>query len=394
MPGTTFALFGGAPSFDSPLPVGQLYFPEWNRYEAAMRGIFDRQYYTNHGPLVQELEAELASFLQVKNVVCVTNATIGLMMAAEALELRGSVIMPSFTFIATAQSLKWCGLTPVFCDVDPDTHQLDIEGVRGLIDENVSAILAVNLWGGACNVTGLQEIADEHNLTLYFDSAHSFGCQIAGVPIANFGRAEVFSFHATKVLSATEGGCVTTNDDKVAARLRNIRSSYGAGKKVDVIRTTNGRMSEAQAAIALMSLEDYPKIVERNKMLFDTYQAALEAVPGLTLMRPSNVTVSNYQYAVCEVDEDKFMLSRDALLTLLQAENILVRRYFYPATHNCVGFNDHKLTLPATEVLCTRCLQLPLGAKVDNAKIAIICDLITQAHEQAADLKPLIVGKT
>lgn len=382
-----FALFGGTPKFSTALPVGQLYFPEWERYEASMRGIFDRHYYTNHGPLAQEFEENLAAFFDVKHVICVTNATIGLMMAAEALGLKGSVIMPSFTFIASAQSLKWCGLTPVFCDVDPETHQLSPEGVEALIDDDVSAILAVNLWGGACDVKSLKQISDNKNIELYFDSAHSFGCQIDGMPIGNFGRAEVFSFHATKVLSATEGGCVTTNDDEVAARLRNIRSSYGAGKKVDVIRTTNGRMSEAQAAIGLLSLEDYPKIASHNKELFDAYEVALKGIRGIALVKPTNVTTSNYQYAVCEVNEDLFGLSRDDLQMLLQAENVLARRYFYPATHRCIGFTGSHAALPVTEELCMRCLQLPLGAKVGIEDVAVIGNLINRAQAQATTLK-------
>ena len=253
-----FALLGGTAAFEKMLPVGQLYFPSWERYEAAMRGIFERRYYTNQGPLVQQLEERLQDYLGVKHAICVTNATIGLMMAAEALELSGKVVMPSFTFIASAQSLSWTGIEPVFCDVDPVTHQLAIDQLDSLIDDHVTGIMGVNLWGGACDPIALEKYTRTRGLKLYFDSAHAFGCEVDGTKIAGFGSIEIFSFHATKVLSATEGGCLCTNDEMLAARLRNIRSSYGAGKPVPVVKTSNGRMSEAQAAIALIKSRRLP----------------------------------------------------------------------------------------------------------------------------------------
>ena len=205
---TDFALFGSPPAFSQPLPVGQLYFPSWERYEEAFRGVFARQYYTDYGPLNQQLEQKLQQFLGVKHAICVTNATVALAMLPDALELHGKVILPAFTFIASAQSLSWAGLEPVFCDVDQDTHQLDLKQVAALIDEDVSAIMGVHLWGGACQPTALAELAEAHGVQLYFDAAHAFGCAVDGVRIGNFGRAEVFSFHATKILSATEGGCI------------------------------------------------------------------------------------------------------------------------------------------------------------------------------------------
>ena len=154
MSSKSFALFGAKPQFDKPIPIGQLYFPSWERYETAMRGIFDRQYYNNNGPLHQKLEDKLQSFLGVKHVVCVSNATIGLMMIADAMELTGKVILPAYTFAASAQSLSWAGLKPKFCDIEGETHQIDINLVDELIDDEVSAIMGVNLWGGACNVQG------------------------------------------------------------------------------------------------------------------------------------------------------------------------------------------------------------------------------------------------
>ena len=356
-----FALLGGTATFAEPLPVGQLYFPSWARYRTAMSGVFERRYYTNHGPLVQQLEESLQDFLGVKHAICVTNATIGLIMAAEAMELSGKVLLPSFTFIASAQSLSWTGIEPVFCDVDLLTHQLDISKLDQLIDDRVTGIMGVNLWGSACDPIKLEKYSQTRGLQLYFDSAHAFGCEVDNTKIASFGSVEVFSFHATKILSATEGGCLCTNDDTIASRLRNIRSSYGNGKPVPVVKTSNGRMSEAQAAIALLSLEDFPKNQRKNESLFRAYEEGLKDIPGIKLVIPSGVTQSNYQYLVCEVEEKTFGLSRDSLITVLKAENVNARRYFYPGVHRSVGYLNYLPTyednLPITDKLSATCIH-------------------------------------
>lgn len=386
-----FALFGAEPEFDKALPVGQLYFPSWERYEASFRGIFERQYYTNNGPLHQKLEEKLQDFLGVKHAICVSNATLGLMMVADALELSGKVILPAFTFSASVQSLTWAGLEPVFCDVDPDTHQIALDQINALIDEDVSAIMGVNLWGGSCNPKALSELAVSNGVQLYFDSAHAFGCTVDNMPIGNFGHAEVFSFHATKILSATEGGCVCTNDNDLAARLRSIRPSYGTEKPVSIVRVANARMSEAQAAIALMSLEDFPANQKNNEHLFHLYAEQLDMIPGLHLVRPTGVSFSNYQYVVCRVNEHEFGLSRDLLIELLKAENVIARRYFYPGLHRSIPYAQ-KLPqyldrLPNTDNLCASCIQFPIGALVSAQAVERICNILKKAHQAASAIR-------
>ncbi len=385
------AVLGGAPAFEQPLPVGQLYFPSWDAYEARFRDIFARQYYTNHGPLVQELERRLEVFFGVKHVICVTNATIGLIMAAESLGLKGKVITPAFTFIATAQSLEWANVQPVFCDVDPLTHCVTPETIEPHLDAEVSAILAVNLWNGSCDPATLQAFAEKSGVKLFFDSAHSFGCEVGGVPVGGFGDVEVFSFHATKVFSSAEGGCLTTNNDEVAMRLRNIRSSYGAGAPISVTKTSNGRMSEAQAAIGLMSLDDFPNLVVRNKEIFSAYQACIRQIPGLSLLEPMNVSKTNYQYIVVDVDAEVFGVSRDHLVQALKAENIIARRYFYPGAHRCPPWREQNLTsgysLPITESLCERVMQLPSGALISDEHVRKIGELLKMISEKALDVR-------
>jgi dTDP-4-amino-4,6-dideoxygalactose transaminase len=384
------AISNGKPAFEKSLPIGQLYFPDWDDYEAAFRDIFERQYYTNHGPLVQVLEARLAEYLSVKHVICVTNATIALIMAAECLNLTGNVIVPSFTFVATAQALSWANLQPVFCDVDLDTHHITAPLIEPLIKSDVSAILAVNLWGGGCDQTALRTLADKYNIQLFYDSAHAFGCHANNKAIGSFGAVEVFSFHATKIFSSAEGGCLTTDDDELAKRLRNVRSSYGAGSPVSVVKTSNGRMSEAQATIALLTLDKFPQILARNRELFDLYRSNLGLIEGLRLLEPQNVTQSNHQYVVVDVDEAVFGLSRDALLEVLRRENVIARRYFYPGIHRTTPYAVEppaSACLPNTERLNQRIFQLPIGALVTPGDVKKVCDILRLTQECAADVK-------
>jgi len=386
-----FALFGANPVFDKPLPFGQLYFSSWERYQESFRGIFERQYYTEYGPLNQQIEQKLQQFLGVKHAICVTNETIGLMMVASAMGLKGKVILPAFAFIGSAQSLSWAGLEPVFCDVDPDSHQIDINQLAELVDKDVSAIMGVHLLGGACDPQALAKIAEAHGVQLYFDAAHAFGCAVDGVQIGNFGRAEVFSFHQDNILNATEGGCICTNDDDLAARLRTMRSSAGAGKPVEVTKTVNGRMSEAQCAVALMSLKDFPKNRQNNQNLHKIYEAQLAAIPGLQLVKPSGASVSNHQNVVCRVDESKFGISRDLLVELLEAENVNVRRYTHPGLHRSIPY-VHELPqylerLPNTDALSSSCIQLPIGALVTAQSVARICEILNRAHFAAKDIR-------
>ena len=387
------AILGGDPLFDHPIVVGQLNLPAWNRIEDSFRGIFERQYYTNHGPLVAELEDKLCNFLGVKYAVCMTNATIALIIAAKALELKGQVICPAFTFAATPQSLVWAGLKPVFCDIDVETHQLDVESVAKLIDSQVSGILGVHLWGLPCSPTDLARLASKHELKLFFDSAHAFGCNFSGIPVGNFGELEVFSFHATKVLSATEGGCVCTNDSEIAAKLRNIRSSYGVGEVRRVAITGNGRMSEAQAAMALLSLEDYPQTLDRNRRLSETYRNLLREVPGIKLMPSSFAEGYNFQYFNLEILKDEFGISRNQLLNVLKAENILSRRYFYPGMHRTPPFCNESgspvNSLPNTDLVCSRIMQLPVGQNISEDDVQKICFVIRWVHENHEKFKAI-----
>jgi dTDP-4-amino-4,6-dideoxygalactose transaminase len=374
------AAFGGTPAITKPLHVGQLYLPEWSEFEKVFRGIFHRRYFTNHGPLVQELDDRFAEHLGVRNAISVTNGTVSLMVAAKSLYLRGEVIVPAFTFPATVQALDWAGLTPVFCDVDPATHNLTADLVEPLISDRTCAVLGVHLWGRACDPHTLQDLCDRHGLVLFFDAAHAVDCTCHGRKIGGFGRVESFSFHATTVLNGGEGGCLTTNDNKLANRIRTVRNFHVSESFAKVPLRINGKMSEAQAAMALLGLKGLPSNITHNRSLYEIYSQRAEDWRGLRLVDIVKGESVNYQYCVFEMEPMATTLNRDQLLHLLWAEQVLARRYFYPGLQRMAPYASlypqYRDTLPTTESLCARLLQLPIGASVTPELVQRVSDLL------------------
>ena len=210
------AAFGGVPAFSEPLHVGRPNVGDQARFLARVEGMLNRRWFTNNGPLVVELEAKLASFLGVPHCILACNATIALQMTIRALGWKGEVIVPSFTFVATAHALAWQEVTPVFCDVDLSTHNIDPTKIEALITSRTAGIIGVHVWGRPCDVSAIDRIANANNLTVVYDAAHAFACSHRGRKIGSFGNAEVFSFHATKFFNTFEGGAITTLDDALA----------------------------------------------------------------------------------------------------------------------------------------------------------------------------------
>jgi len=249
------AVLGGRPSFDHPVCIGAPTIGDRARLFDRLGAALDRRWLTNNGPLVQEFEARVAALAGVPHAVAMCNATVALQVLLRALDLSGEVILPSFTFVATAHAVVWEGLTPIFADVDPVTHNLDPARVEALITPQTSAILGVHLWGRPCAVDALTELAGRHRVRLVFDAAHAFGCTSRGRPLGSFGDAEVYSFHATKAVHAVEGGAVVTANAALAERLRKMRNFGFAGFDHVVSLGTNAKMHEFSAGVGLCSLE-------------------------------------------------------------------------------------------------------------------------------------------
>ena len=367
------------------VPVGQLYWPSLHEYTEITKSIIDREYYTNHGYESQCFECELEQFLGVKHAICVSSNTIGLIMAIEALELQGNILLPSFTFIASALSVKRCGNNPIFADIESGSCHLSSDSILEAIERfNISAILGVNLWGGCAPVEEITNIAQQYEIPLLWDSAQAFGCTPLGLNrlCGNYGQLEVFSFHATKVLSCGEGGCITTNNSELADRLRNIRSSYGVQRKMPVNRTTNGRMSEFQAAIGRWSLKNIAKHIDNNRVQRELYSSNLSGVKGVEIFPLEGLLQlhSNCQYMAISIDQNEFGMTRDELLNLLNSEGILARKYFYPGLHNLPQFEmPNQTPLVNTNELCSKALILPLGSRVNETVISRICSIIASS---------------
>ncbi|HEV3469266.1 MAG TPA: DegT/DnrJ/EryC1/StrS family aminotransferase [Pyrinomonadaceae bacterium] len=390
------AVLGAPPLFADKLHVGRPNVLGRERFRRRVEEMFDSGWLSNNGPLVREFERRVADYVGVRNCVAVCNATIGLELLIRAAGLRGEVIVPSFTFIATAHALTWHGVTPVFADIDPATHCLDPESVERLVTPDTSGVIGTHLWGRPCPVEALDDIARRHDLVLMYDAAHAFGCTRGGRMVGGFGLAEVFSFHATKFLNSFEGGAITTDDDELAARLRLMKNFGFAGYDKVVYLGTNGKMTEVCAAMGLTNLELIDELVAINRANHARYKAGLGGVAGLRLMEYDARERSNYQYVVVEVDEARAGLTRDELIEILHRENVLARRYFWPGCHRMEAYRGDPryagLSLPATELVSSRVLVLPTGAAVGEAEIGLICDALRVAVGGAGEVARALRG--
>jgi len=386
----TLAVLGGAPMFSNRLYVGRPNVGDRTALFRRLDEMLDRNWLTNDGPLVKEFESRICAFAGVKHCVAMCNATIALEIAIRAAGLTGEVIVPSYTFIATAHALQWQEITPVFCDMDPATHNIDPKQVERLITPRTTGIIGVHVWGRAAPIDELADIAKRRNLTLMFDAAHAFGCTYRGRMLGSFGLAEVYSFHATKFLNSLEGGAVVTNDDALAAKLRLMRNFGFHDYDRVVYIGTNGKMTEASAAMGLTNLDAIDEFVAVNRRNHDAYARVLADVEGLTLLRYDPTEQHNHQYVVVEVDE-RFPLSRDELVDVLHAENVIARRYFYPGCHRMEPYKSYfphaGLLLPHTERVAARVIILPTGNSIDLATIEAIAGLIRSARDSAAEVR-------
>lgn len=385
------ALFGGAVQFCEPLHVGRPNIGDRAALFERFNDILDRRWLTNNGIYVQEFEHQVAELLGVRHCIAMCNGTVALEITSRALGMSGEVILPAMTFVATAHALMWQGITPVFCDVDPDTHNLDPSCVERLITPRTTGILGVHLWGRPADVTSLEEISRRHGLRLLFDAAHGFGCSCNGTMLGNFGDAEVFSFHATKYFNTFEGGAVVTNDDDLAAKIRLMKNFGFAGYDRVIYLGINGKMDEMSAAMGLTGLESLDTFVSANREHYQRYRRQLDGLPGVRMVSYDEREKNNYQYVVLEIDQVQAGVSRDQLVELLHAENIVARRYFSPGCHRMEPYRsclpDVADRLPVTESLVTRVMSLPTGAALDAGAVDSVCAIIRLAIANGAELR-------
>ena len=385
------ALFGGKPLAEKPLHVNRPNAGDIGRFQAYVAEMWQDRWFSNDGPLVRDLERRLARHLQVRNCVLMCNGTTALATLMQAMGLSGEVITPSFTFISTAHTLRWAGIRPVFCDIDPVTATIDPDHCARLVTERTSAVIATHMWGRACDIERLEAICRARGIALLFDAAHAFGCTSGGKPLGGFGDAEVFSFHATKAFHTFEGGAVTTNDDALADTLRSIRNFGFDDRGTVAMLGTNAKMSEVHAAMGLTNLDAFADTLARSRLCHETYAEQLRGIRGLAFRTAGTSEASNFHYAVGELDEAAFGLARDDVLAVLNAENILARRYFHPGSHRCephVSLDpDAGRALPATEAMSGRVIVFPAGAAMPVDCIAPIAGLLRFLADNAGAVR-------
>ncbi|HEX7794368.1 MAG TPA: DegT/DnrJ/EryC1/StrS family aminotransferase [Vicinamibacterales bacterium] len=392
------AVFGGSPAFAEPVHVGRPNLGDRTQLLRRLNDILDRRWLTNNGHYVQQFEREVAARSGARHAIAVCNGDVGLEIAIRALNLHGEVIVPSFTFIATAHALQWQEITPVFADIDPRTHLIDPESVRRLITPRTSGIIGVHLWGQYCDIDALHAIAQEHRLTLMFDAAHAFGCGTSKRLAGAIGAVEVFSFHATKLVNTLEGGAIVTDDDELARKIRLMKNFGFLGYDNVGYVGTNGKMNEFSAAMGLTSLESVDDFIAHNRGNYEQYRRELSDIPGVDLHLYDAAQANNYQYVVAEVDSEQTGISRDLLLDVLWAEGILARRYFYPGCHRMQPYRSYfpnaGLLLPETERVSGRVLVLPTGQAMSPDDVSRVCAVIRCAVANGPEVSQRLDGSS
>ncbi len=350
-------------------PSGQQNRPSPEALRRYVEGIFERQYYTESGPLVRRLEAELAQHFGVGHVIAISNPAVAWIMLLEAGLSSRRLLVPANAPSPLLEAINWMDCSQVVCDVYPKSgyRQQRADAELAIRDET-DVIIGVNPWGGACDVTGLTELAQLHQIPIFFDSSESFACCLEEGPIGAFGQAEVFDLNAKNLLNGAGGACICTNDESLADRLRCMRSSGGVIRQAPVRKTVNGRMSEIQAAYALISLEQIDALIARNNQQHALYHQHLSPLPSLQILSGKGVLDSNHQQAVIALDGTK---QRDALFQHLRSQGypVVIPQFgadLYPQRYRLPGLTDLRQTA----------VELPLGSRIDADGIRALCGAI------------------
>lgn len=379
------AILGGKTAFDTPVKLVDITFSNKKQILVRIGETLDSSLLTNNGKYLVEFEEALSRFVGVP-AVAVANATFGLILLFKTAGLRGKVIMPSFTFCATAHSAVWAGLEPVFADIDEKTFTLDVNSVKKLLTPDVCAIVGVHTFGNPCAIEELEKLAKSKGIRLFFDAAHAFGVMYHSKPIGSFGDAEVFSTHATKTLVTGEGGFVSSNDKKIIDGVKRGRNfGFNDDNSDALFCGTNAKMTEIGAILGLDSLQAGDEMIKHRNSIANMFRKRLSNIPGLRLQEIREGAVSSYCFFGMLVIPQEFGLNRDELAQALAAENIMTRKYFFPPLHQMTAYKKHAASsLPATEFVSQHIICLPIQSKMTMQIAEGICDAIEAIHEHAA----------
>lgn len=352
------------------IPVTKPYLPPVEEYQAYVQQIWKRQWLTNNGPLVNELELQLKEYLGLKHLLYVTNGTIAIQLAIKALDLKGEIITTPFSYVATTSSIVWEGCKPVFVDIDSRTFNLDPAKIEAAITDKTSAILATHVFGNPCDIDAIQAVADKHSLKVVYDAAHCFGTTYKGKSVFAYGDISTTSFHATKLFHTIEGGAVFTNDPGLLKRMSYLRNfGHNGPEKFDGIGI-NGKNSEFHAAMGLVNLNYVDEILKKRRELCEYYDRYMKNVKGVRpLLNPE--AGYNFSYYPFVFKSEDFM---HACLNNLAASNIFCRRYFYPSLARLDYVSSGEL--PVCDSVVQRVLCLPLYHSLTTEEIHMVVRII------------------
>lgn len=380
------AILGGQPTFPDGLPLMRPTLTDVPGLTRRLSEILESGNLTN-GPTVRELEELVEARLGVRHVVAVSSCTSGLMLTLRALNVRGPVVMPSFTFSATAHAAAWAGAEPRFVDVSPDTLCVDPDAVRASL-EGASAVMGTHIYGTPCRTVTLQQLADAAGVPLVYDAAHALGSTRRGVPVGRFGSAEVFSLSPTKVVTSAEGGLVATNDSDLASTVR-LGRNYGNPGDYDCrFPGLNARMSELHAAVALHSLQFLDANVAQRNRLVELFWTEVAGVPGLRRPGIQHGDRSTYKDLTVIVDRDSFGLTVPELTAALGSEGVETRRYFFPPVHAQRAYRHlPSRSLPVTNALSSMVLSLPLWSHMSRSQMRAVAEAVIRIHTHSGALR-------
>jgi dTDP-4-amino-4,6-dideoxygalactose transaminase len=388
---STPAILGSMPMFESKIPIVRPWLPSPDELAEGVHTILSSGMVTR-GQYQRQFEAAVAEHLGMKHAVAVSSCTTGLMLTYQGLGLTGEVIIPAFTFMATASSLAWTGVKLVFADVDRGTTNIDPDAAEAAITPNTSAIVAVHNFGNPADTDKLQAIADRHGLKLIYDAAHGFGAQYQGVPVGPQGDAHVYSLSPTKLLVAGEGGIIATNNDDLAQKVRIGREYGNDGNYDSAFAGINARMPEFNNLLALHGLPMLEQAATRRNEIAALYHRELGKLPGISFQEVRSGNRNSYREFAFMIDEEALGLSRDEMSAALRAENVETRHYYDPPVHQQTAYRHFHTgrTFPNSEWLSRHIICLPMWSHMSDEIALGICQAAQRIYEHAEDIRGIL----
>ncbi len=356
------------------IPVTKPFLPPKEEYDTFLQGIWQRNWLTNNGPLVNELELNLKAFLGLPHLLYLSNGTIALQIAIKALGLKGEIITTPFSYVATTSSIVWEGCTPVFVDIDPKTLNIDPAKIEEIITPQTSAIIATHVYGNPCDIEAIDAIAKKFNLKVIYDAAHGFGTKYKGKSIFDYGDVATASFHATKLYHTIEGGAVFTKDPDLLKRMAYMRNFGHDGPEKFSGVGINGKNSEFHAAMGLVNLKYINHNILKRKELTEYYDLKLKNLRATKPVIAPHVDY-NYAYYPVQLENEKSLL---AIVQALNEKEIFPRRYFYPAL-NSLAYVSHTELINAKKA-SEQALCLPFYPELSKEEVDMICRIILRAQ--------------